>query len=97
MYSVGEASDAQSLQLKLRLAADPLTSAYEVTVAFCEIDLVVEVFDLDLRRAMRTAAQRCADRLCDRGYVVTTADVVNALVDALEASELGPPLDQVLN
>jgi hypothetical protein len=89
MYNVREASEAQSLQLKLRLAADPDTGAYEVTIEFCDIDLVIQVFDVDLRRAMRTAAGRCADRLGERGYAVTPADVIAALVDALESSELG--------
>jgi hypothetical protein len=97
MYNVPNASDAQSLQLKLRLAADPETSAYEVTIEFYEIGLLVEVFDMDLRRAMRTAAGHCAERLADRGYDITPSDVVDALVEALEGSELGQLSEATLN
>lgn len=93
MPAVPDASDSQSLQLKLRLAAEPDTGGFAVTIEFFEIDVSVEVLDIDLRRAIRTAAGRCAQRLCDHGYAVTPADVIRAFEDALESSEFGirPP------
>jgi hypothetical protein len=83
-----ESEEAQSFQLKLRLASDPTTGAYEVSIELAEVDVQVEVVDLDLRRAVRRAAERCADRLCEHGYVVTAADVIGALEDALQDSEV---------
>ncbi|HXN30801.1 MAG TPA: hypothetical protein VN894_03025 [Polyangiaceae bacterium] len=80
--------DARSLQLKLRLAAEPDTGAFAVMIEFFEIDIVVEVLDIDLRRAIRTAADRCAQRLRDQGYAVTSGDVIRALEDALQCSEI---------
>jgi hypothetical protein len=88
MPTAHDVGDEQSLQLKLRLATDPGTGAYEVTIEFSEIDVVVEVLDMDLRRAVRSAADQCADRLRECGYAVTPADVIGALEDALESSEL---------
>jgi hypothetical protein len=88
-YSSRQAGDeAQSFQLKLRLASDPTTGAYEVSIELAEVDVQVEVADVDLRRAVRRAAEQCADRLCEHGYVVTAADVMGALEDALEDSEI---------
>jgi hypothetical protein len=81
-------SEAQSLQLKLRLAGDPATGAYQVSIELTEVDVVVEVLDVDLRRAIRTAAERCAAQLRDQGYAVTTGEVIQALEEALENSEL---------
>ena len=80
--------DSQALQLKLRLASDPTTGAYEVSIELTEVDVSVEVLDIDLRRAIRTAAERCADRLRDKGYAVTPTEVIGALEDALDHSEL---------
>jgi hypothetical protein len=97
MPAAPDASDAQSLQLKLRLVAEPDTGAFAVTIEFCEIDVAVEVLDVDLRRAIRTAAGRCAERLRDHGYAVTPGDVIRALEDALESSELAPRPSQDLN
>jgi uncharacterized protein (UPF0147 family) len=88
-FSSRDASDeAQSFQLKLRLASDPATGAYEVSIELAEVDVQVEVADVDLRRAVRRAAEQCAHRLCEHGYAVTAADVMGALEDALEDSEL---------
>lgn len=97
MPTAPDVSDGQSLQLKLRLAVDPETGAYVVAIEFCEIDVVVEVLDVDLRRAIRTAADQCAERLRDRSYTVTPADVIRALEDALESSELAAGRSQELN
>jgi hypothetical protein len=83
-----DVSEAQSLQLKLRLAGDPTTGAYQVSIELTEVDVVVEVLDVDLRRAIRTAAERCAAQLRDQGYSVTTGEVIHALEEALESSEL---------
>jgi hypothetical protein len=83
-----DVSDAQSLQLKLRLAGDPATGAYQVSIELSEVDVVVDVLDVDLRRAIRTAADRCAVQLRERGYSVTTGEVISALEEALENSEL---------
>jgi hypothetical protein len=80
--------ETQSFQLKLRLASNPATGAYEVSIELAEVDVQVEVADVDLRRAVRRAAEECAARLCDHGYVVTAADVMGALEDALEDSEI---------
>jgi uncharacterized protein (UPF0147 family) len=97
-YSSRHASeDAQSFQLKLRLASDPTTGAYEVSIELAEVDVQVEVADVDLRRAVRRAAEQCAERLCEHGYVVTAADVMGALEDALEDSEIARRADQPLN
>jgi hypothetical protein len=97
MPAVPDASDAQSLQLKLRLAAVPDTGAFAVTIEFCEIDVAVEVLDVDLRRAIRTAASRCAERLRDEGYSVTPGDVIRALEDALNCSELAHDPSRTMN
>lgn len=83
-----DTSDAQSLQLKLRLAAEPESGAYEVSIELSEVDVLVEVLDVDLRRAIRTAADRCAEQLRARGYSVTAGEVIGALEEALENSEL---------
>jgi uncharacterized protein (UPF0147 family) len=83
-----DASDAQSLQLKLRLAAEPASGAYEVSIELSEVDVLVQVLDVDLRRAIRRAADECADQLRDRGYSVTPGEVIGALEEALENSEL---------
>ncbi len=82
------APDTESLQLSLRLAAAPGNGAYKVTIELAEIGLVVEAIDFDLRSAVRAAADRCADQLRDRGYVVTSAEVFGALEDALESSDV---------
>jgi uncharacterized protein (UPF0147 family) len=80
----------ESLQLCLRLAAAPGNGAYKVTIELFEINLVVESIDLDLRGAVRAAADRCAEQLRERGYAVTAADVIGALEDALECSQAMP-------
>jgi hypothetical protein len=87
-YEHDDTSEVQSLQLKLRLATDPATSAYEVTIELSEVDVIVEVLDVDLRRAIRTAAERCAVQLREHGYAVTIGEVVGALQEALENCEL---------
>jgi hypothetical protein len=80
--------DAETFQLKLRLAADAASGAYEVTIELLDIGLKVEKIDVDLRRALRTAADECADRLRDMGYAVTSNDVIGALEEALDDAEL---------
>ncbi len=97
MPTAHDLSDAKSLQLKLRLAAEPDMGAFVVTIELLEIDIVVEVLDVDLRRAIRTAADRCAERLRDQGYAVTPGDVIGALEDALECSELARRPSQASN
>jgi hypothetical protein len=87
----------ESLQLCLRLAAAPGNGAYKVTIELFEIDLVVESIDLDLRGAVRAAADRCAEQLRERGYAVTAADVIGALEDALECSQVMPKTQELLN
>jgi hypothetical protein len=87
----------ESLQLCLKLAAAPGNGAYKVTIELFEIDLVVESIDLDLRGAVRAAADRCAEQLRARGYVVTAADVIGALEDALEWSQGIPKAEDLLN
>lgn len=82
------ATETAALQLRLRLAADPAAGAYEVTIALSEIDVVVEVLDVDLRRAVRTAADKCAARLRELGYVVTSAEVLGALEEAITESDV---------
>jgi uncharacterized protein (UPF0147 family) len=97
-FSSGRESDeAQSFQLKLRLASHPTTGAYEVSIELAEVDVQVEVVDVDLRRAVRRAAEQCADRLCEHGYVVTAADVIGALEDALQDTEMARRGSQPLN
>jgi len=85
---LGASDDAQSFHLKLRLASDPMTGGYEVTIELAEVDVLVEVVDLDLRRAVRTAADRCAERLREHGFAVTTGEVISALEEALQDSEI---------
>jgi hypothetical protein len=87
----------ESLQLCLRLAAAPGNGAYKVTIELFEIDLVVESVDLDLRGAVRTAADRCAEQLRERGYAVTAVDVIGALEEALECSDVVPKPRDLLN
>jgi hypothetical protein len=84
----GASDGAESFHLKLRLASDPMTGGYEVSIELAEIDVLVEVVDSDLRRAVRAAADRCAERLREHGYAVTTAEVIGALEDALQDSEI---------
>ena len=88
-------SESESLQLCLRLAAAPGNGAYKVTIELFEIELVVEAIDLDLLGAVHAAADRCAQQLRERGYAVTSADVVGALENALESSQ-GVPMRQEL-
>lgn len=83
-----EPGDAHVLKLKLRLASDPDTGEYRVTIELSEVCLTVEVRDADLRRAVATAAERCAERLREQGFTATAAEVLAALEDALENSEL---------
>jgi hypothetical protein len=83
------ATSLESLQLCLRLAAAPNHEAYKVTLELGEIDLVVEAIDRDLRGAIHGAAHRCASRLRQRGYVVTSAEIVRALEEAIAQSDLG--------
>lgn len=92
-----DVGDLQSLQLKLRLAADPATSAYQVSIELSEVDVVVEVLDVDLRRAIRSAAEQCAAQLRDHGYAVTIGEVIGALEEALENCELVQRAQQPLN
>jgi hypothetical protein len=80
--------DTTSLQLSLRLAKDPDVPTYEVRIALSEVDVLVEVLDVDLRRALVTAANRCSERLRERGYDVSPNDVIGALEEALEAPEV---------
>jgi len=82
------ATTRESLQLTLHLAASPDSEAYKVTLGLSEIDLVIEVIDFDLSGAIRSAAEQCAVRLRERGYLVTAADVATALDDAIRASDV---------
>jgi len=91
------ASESESLQLCLRLAAAPGNNAYKVTIELTDIDLVVEAIDLDLVGAVQAAADRCAEQLRDRGYAVTSADVVCALEQAIESSEVSHKAPELLN
>jgi hypothetical protein len=88
MQFTDDASDTQSLQLKLRLAADPATGAYQVSIELSEVNVLVEVLDVDLRRAIRSAAEQCAGHLREQGFAVSTVEVIGALEEALENSEL---------
>lgn len=81
-------SGAETFQLKLRLAADAATGAYEVTIELLDVGVRVDTVDVDLRRALRTAADRCAERLSDMGYAVTSNDVIGALEEALDDAEV---------
>jgi hypothetical protein len=83
-----EPGDAQTLKLKLRLAAEPETKGYSVTIELVEVAVTVEAHDHDLRRAVRTAADSCAERLRAKGFTVTSAEVLTAIDEALENSEL---------
>jgi hypothetical protein len=83
-----DSGELQSLQLKLRLSSEPESGAYRVTIELSEVGVEVEVHDADLRRAVRTAADRCAEGLRDRGFAVTAPEVLAALENALENSEL---------
>ena len=51
----------------------------------------------DLRHAIRATADRCAERLREQGYAVTSVDVIGALEDALARSELLRPPADALN
>ena len=87
----------ESLQLCLRLASAPGNGAYKVTIELFEIDLVVESIDLDLRGAVRAAADRCAEQLRERGYAVTAADVIGAREVARQFSQVTPKPQELLN
>lgn len=78
----------ETFQLKLRLAADAATGAYEVTIELLNVGVRVETVDVDLRRALRTAADECAERLSEMGYAVTSNDVIGALEEALDDAEV---------
>jgi len=88
MQPLDDTSDAHSFELKLRIAADPACGAYQVSIELADVNVVVEAIDVDLRRAVRTAADRCAEGLRELGYAVTPAEVIAALEEALENSEL---------
>jgi hypothetical protein len=88
MALLPDASDTQSFHLKLRLASDAASGGYQVSIELSEVDVLVEVLDMDLRRAVRLAAERCAARLREHGFAVTTGEVIGALEDAIESSEI---------
>jgi len=87
-FDAEQDSGAETFQLKLRLAADAATGAYEVTIELLDIGLCVEKIDVDLRRALRSAADECAARLREMGYAVTSNDVIGALEEALDDAEV---------
>jgi hypothetical protein len=84
MMSMTETAEHLDLQLDLRVDASPGSGVFKAIIELREIDLLVEATALDVSDAMRTAAERCADRLCELGYAVTPADVLAALVDTRE-------------
>ena len=79
-----ETLDHLALQLDLRVDAAPDGAAFKATIALEDVDLSVEAIAVDVGEAMRTAAQRCAERLGELGYAVTTADVLGALEETME-------------
>ena len=87
MMPTMETVDHLALQLDLRVDAAPGGGAFKATIALQEIDLNVEAVAVDLGEAMRSAAQRCAERLGELGYAVTCADVLGALEETLEPLE----------
>lgn len=87
-FDTEPSSGAETFQLKLRLAADAATGAYEVTIELLDVGVRVETVDVDLRRALRTAADECAERLSEMGYAVSANDVIGALEEALDDAEL---------
>lgn len=72
-------------------------ATYEVRIAFSEVDILVEVLDVDLRRALITAAKRCSDRLRERGYDVSPTEVIVALEEALESPGIAEHAGRQLN
>ena len=62
-----------------------------------EVHIGAGQIDLDLRGAVHGAADQCAEQLRDRGYAITAADVIGALEEALEGSEVLPKPRELLN
>ncbi len=84
MMPTMETVEHLDLQLDLRVDAAPGGGAFKATIALQQIDLSVEAIAVDLGEAMRSAADRCAERLGELGYAVTSADVLGALEETLE-------------
>ena len=87
MMPAMETVDHLALQLDLRVDAAPGGGAFKATIALQDVDLSVEAVAVDVGEAMRSAAERCAERLGELGYAVTTADVLGALEETLEPVE----------
>lgn len=92
-----EIEDHLALQLDLRVDAAAGSGAFKATIELRELDLSVEAIALDLGEAMRSAAERCAQRLDELGYAVTPADVLGALEETLEPIAPSPQLAYLQN
>lgn len=83
MMPMMETTDHLALQLDLRVDAAQGSGAFKATIELREIDVVVEAVAPDVGEAMRSAAERCAERLGELGYSVSSADVLAALEGSL--------------
>ena len=74
----GPAEDlAISIELRVDVAAD--RESYKATIDVAPVEIAVRATRRDVLDAIRAAAERCALRLCRRGYPVTAADVLGSL------------------
>lgn len=85
--TVIQAPDDLVLEIDLCVQASPSDSAYRARIELSAIDMVVEVCDNDLGDAVLTAVRQCSERLRERGYAVTAANVLAAL-DVVEGSDI---------
>jgi len=75
-----------ALSIRLRVDAAPSRNAFKATIDVAPLDLAVRVVREDVRDAIHAAAEACAHSLCDRGYPVTAAEVLDSL-DPLDAMD----------
>jgi hypothetical protein len=71
--------DHVSIRTYLRIDAAAGDDAYRVTIQVSDLGIVVEAVDRQVGAAIQTAAQRCAEELGDRGYLVTAGEVLDSL------------------
>jgi hypothetical protein len=91
-----ETHEQLALELDLRVEKAPGNGAFRATIELSVIELVVVVIEDDLVGAVRAAAQQCSERLCERGYPVTVAQVLGAL-EFVEASKVPDALHSLID
>jgi hypothetical protein len=85
-----EIADHIALEFELRVDSTPGQDEFRATIEVHALPLAVEAVHGDLIEAMRQAADACAVRLGELGYVVSGPDVLGALEGPAEGPFDGP-------